>query len=208
MRLLRTGARSDGKHPAVRIQGRDAKVKDEKHGFAFKKDLSFSFLSGFISCQRSGGKLAVKEYKPNIDIELLFALRRQRCLYHPLGTLTDRQQVAETNPPELLLEAILGRCKPVEKPQGLYSELRAIKANWQKVSTQIDPERKTAGYDTANRVQETISRFSAAARPKRPKSWRCAGMGNLANFSSELNAGFHFASPCKTRPPFNRKDCI
>ena len=103
----------------------------------------------------------------NVGVELLFLLRQQRYLYHQLKILTDRQrQLAGTNSPELLLEVVSGRRKLIEKLRELDDKLRPIKANWQKLSGQIDPEYKTQAERTVNQVQEIISQILAVTPPE------------------------------------------
>jgi len=104
----------------------------------------------------------MKEHNSNAGMELLFLLRQQRYLYHQLKNLTDRQrQLAGTNSPELLLEVISGRRKLIEKLRELDDKLRPIKANWQKLSSQIGPEYKTQAEKIVNQVQEIIGQILA-----------------------------------------------
>lgn len=97
------------------------------------------------------------KHNSNAGVELLFLLRQQRCLYHQLKILTDRQQqLAGTDSPELLLEVIFGRRKLIEKLEELESKLRPVKANWQKLSGQIGREYKAQAHKIAHQVQEII----------------------------------------------------
>lgn len=102
------------------------------------------------------------KHNSNAGVELLFLLRQQRCLYHQLKILTDRQQqLAGTDSPELLLEVIFGRRKLIEKLEELESKLRPVKANWQKLSGQIGPEYKAQAHKIAHQVQEIIREILA-----------------------------------------------
>jgi len=102
------------------------------------------------------------KHNNNAGVELLFLLRQQRCLYHQLKILTDRQQqLAGTDSPELLLEVIFGRRKLIEKLEELESKLRPVKANWQKLSGQIGPEYKAQAHKIAYQVQEIIGEILA-----------------------------------------------
>ena len=101
---------------------------------------------------------------PNAGIELLYLLRQQRYLYHQLKILAEKQrQLPTINSPELFLEVISGRRKLVEKLHNLNDKLRPIKANWQKLSSQIGPEHKTQVYEIANQTRDIISQISATA---------------------------------------------
>jgi len=105
----------------------------------------------------------MEQHNTEVGVELLSLLRQQRYLYHQLKMLTDRQRkLAGTNSPELLLEVIFGRRKLVEKLRGLDDKLRPIKANWQKLSSQIGPEHKLQAHKMANQVQEIIGEILAA----------------------------------------------
>ncbi|MHC4396352.1 MAG: hypothetical protein ACYS1A_11925 [Planctomycetota bacterium] len=102
----------------------------------------------------------MKNHNTNAGVELLFLLRQQRYLYHQLKILTERQrQLAGTSSPESLLEVISGRRKLVEKLHELNNKLRPIKANWQKLSSQIEPEHKAQAYEITNHVQEIIGQI-------------------------------------------------
>ncbi len=109
----------------------------------------------------------MKKHNTDIGAELLFLLRQQRYLYHQLKILTNRQQqLAGTGSPELLLEVISGRRKLVEKLRELDDKLRPIKANWQKLSSQVGPEHKARARKMANQVQEIIGEILAVAPSK------------------------------------------
>jgi len=102
------------------------------------------------------------EHNGDAGAEVLFLLRQQRYLYHQLKMLTDRQrQLAGTSSPELLLEVVSGRRKLVEKLRQLDDKLRPVKANWQKLSRQIEPEHKAQVHKIANQVKEIIQEISA-----------------------------------------------
>lgn len=155
----------------MEIQGTDERFKDEKHSFAFH-ELSFLPFLTLIACQETyGEKLIMKKHNSEAGVELLFLLRQQRYLYHQLKILTDRQhQLAGTNSPELLLEVIIGRRKLVEKLRELNDKLRPIKANWQKLSPQIQPEHKLQANKIANEVQEIIGQIVALAPSETPQN--------------------------------------
>lgn len=105
----------------------------------------------------------MQEHNSEAGKQLLSLLRQQRYLYHQLRILTDRErQLAGTNSPELLLEVIFGRRKLVEKLRQLEGKLRPIKANWQKISSQIGPEHKAQAHEMANQVKEIIGDILAA----------------------------------------------
>ena len=104
----------------------------------------------------------MKKDNTNLGLELLFLLRQQRYLYHQLKMLTDRaHQIAGTNSPELLLEVIFGRRKLVEKLRESNDKLRSIRANWPKLSGQIEPEHKVQAQKVANQVQQIIEEILA-----------------------------------------------
>ena len=104
----------------------------------------------------------MKKRNTNVGAELLFLLRQQRYLYHQLKNLTDRQrQLAGINSPELLLEVISGRRKLIEKLRELDDKLRPIKANWQKLSSQIEPEYKAQAEEIVSQVQEIVGQILA-----------------------------------------------
>ncbi len=103
------------------------------------------------------------EQNNNTGTELLFLLRQQRYLYHQLKILADRQnQLVGTNSPELVLEVVTGRRKLTEKLRELDNKLRPIKANWQKLSSRIEPEYKAQAHKMASQVQEIIGAILAA----------------------------------------------
>lgn len=147
---------------AVATQGKNERFRDEKHSFVFYELSSLPFAA-FISQQKTyGGKPIMKEHNTNMGAELLSLLRQQRYLYHQLRILTDRQrQLVGTNSPELLLEFISGRRKLVEKLKQLDDKLRPIKTNWQKLSSQIEPEHKEQACEMINQVQEIIGQIQA-----------------------------------------------
>jgi len=106
----------------------------------------------------------MKRRNPNAGMELLLLLGQRRYLYHQFKMLTDRQwQLAGIDSPELLLEVIFGRRKLVERLRGLDDKVRPIKANWQKLSSQIGPEHKVQAHKMANQVQEIIGEILAVA---------------------------------------------
>ena len=105
----------------------------------------------------------MKNHNINVGAELLFLLRQQRYLYHQLKILTERQcKSAGTNSPEFLLEIISGRHKLVEKLHELNNKLRPIKANWQKLSSQIEPEDRTEAHEITNHVHSIIGQIMSA----------------------------------------------
>ena len=107
-------------------------------------------------------KLIRKKHNTNIGVELLFLLRHQRYFYHQLKILADRQrQLAGTNSPELLLEVISKRRKLIDKLWKLNDRLRPIKANWQNLSSQVEPECKAQAHKIVNQVQEIIGQILA-----------------------------------------------
>ena len=104
----------------------------------------------------------MKKHNTDVGAELLFLLRQQRYLYHQLKILTDRQQqLAGINSPELLLEVISGRRKLIENPRELDDKLRPIRANWQKLSSQIGPEYKAQAHKMMNQSQKIIGEILA-----------------------------------------------
>lgn len=73
----------------------------------------------------------MKKHNTNAGATLLFLLRQQRCLYHQLKILADRQQeLAGTNSPEFLLGVISGCRKLVEKLREVDDKLRLVRTNW------------------------------------------------------------------------------
>ncbi|MHC4624707.1 MAG: hypothetical protein ACYS4W_12485 [Planctomycetota bacterium] len=109
----------------------------------------------------------MKEHNPNIGLELLALLRRQRYLYHQLRLLTDRQrQCAGTNSPKLLLQIIFGRRRLVEKLRDVNNKLRPVKADWPRLSRQITPESHTQARDIANQVRQIVAEIAATAPPE------------------------------------------
>ena len=105
----------------------------------------------------------MKNHNTNAGLELLFLLRQQRYLYHQLKILAERQQqLAGTDSPELLLEVINGRRKIVEKLWQLNDKLRPIRANWDKLSDQIEPEHKTKANEMSNEVRQIIGEIQAS----------------------------------------------
>ena len=105
----------------------------------------------------------MKNQNTNVGGELLFLLRQQRYLYHQLKLLTERQRKsAGTNSPEFLLEIISGRRKLVEKLHELNNKLRPIKANWQKLSSQIEPEHRIEAHEITNHVHSIIGQIMSA----------------------------------------------
>lgn len=146
---------------AVEIQGWHERTRDEKHGFTFH---NLPFLALIARSDIYGEKLTMEKHNTRVGLELLSLLRQQRYLYHQLKNLTDRQQqLAGANSPELLLEVTSGRRKLVEKLRELDNKLRPIKANWQKLSGQIQPEHKLQVREMANHVREIIGQISAVA---------------------------------------------
>ena len=106
--------------------------------------------------------MPTKKHKTNAGVELLFLLRQQRYLYHQLKLLTERQrQLGQASSPEIILEVIFGRRKLIEKLRELNEKLRPIKANWRKLSRQIDPESKAQAHEMASQVQEIIGQILA-----------------------------------------------
>ena len=106
----------------------------------------------------------MKKHNTNIGADMLFLLRQQRYLYHQLKILTDKQhRTTATSSPESLLEFISGRRKLVEKLRELNGKLRPIKANWQKLSGQIEPEYKTQADEMVNQTKKIISRILAVS---------------------------------------------
>jgi chromosome segregation ATPase len=105
----------------------------------------------------------MKKSDINTGMELLYLLRQQRYLYHQLRNLTERQrELSGTNSPELLLEVITGRRKLVEKLRELEQKLQLIKANWPKLSNQINSECKTQASDITAQIQTIISQITSS----------------------------------------------
>jgi len=131
----------------------------------------------------------MKKHKANASVELLFLLRQQRCLYRQLKILTDQeQQLAGTGSPELLLEAIIGRSKLIEKLRELDSKPRPIKANWWKLSRQIGLRYKTQAEKIVNQVQEIIAEILAAAPRERAQNLALAEKCRFDEFFAETQA--------------------
>ncbi len=105
----------------------------------------------------------MKKHNTNLGRELLFLLRQQRYLYHQLKILTERQcKSVGTNSPEFLLEIISGRRKLVEKLHELNNKLRPIKANWQKLSSQIEPKDRTEAREITSHVHSIVRQIMSA----------------------------------------------
>ena len=89
----------------------------------------------------------MKKHNTSVGVELLLLLSQQRHLYHQLKILTDRQhQSAGTNSPEMLSDIISKRRKLTEKLRKLDDKLRPIKANWRKLSSQVEPKYKAQAH--------------------------------------------------------------
>ena len=102
----------------------------------------------------------------NPGAELLFLLRQQRYLYHQLKILAQRQrELAGTSSPELLLDAVSGRHKLVEKLRELDEKLRPIKANWDKLRSRIGAEHTLKAQQTANQIRQIINEIAEVAPP-------------------------------------------
>ncbi|HUW18654.1 MAG TPA: hypothetical protein VMW16_05075 [Sedimentisphaerales bacterium] len=100
----------------------------------------------------------MEKQNTNAGLELLSLLKQQRYLYHQLKMLTDRhRQAAGTTSPELLLEVIYGRRKLVEKLRQLNHKLRPIRAGWDKLSPQIEPEHKAQASSVATQVKKIVA---------------------------------------------------
>jgi len=154
-------------------------------------------------------KLIMKKHNPNICVELLFLLRQQRSLYHQLKMLTDRQhQLAGTSSPELLSEVTSKRRKLIDKLWELNAKLRPIKANWQKLSSHIEPECKTQAHKIVNQVQEIIGQILTVTPSETTQNLPLYQDRKFDDFFAETQSGFPFCKESQNGDPFNSKDCV
>ena len=121
----------------------------------------------------------MEQQNTNAGHELLNLLRQQRYLYHELGLLTVRkQQLGETDSPELALEIINAKRKLVEKLREINNKLRPIRAKWQKLLLQIEPVQMAKANKLAEEVKQIVARISTvnkrsavqSSRSEAPKS--------------------------------------